>query len=133
MSKPIRCVYVAGAYSADNVMGLIDNIRRGMRLCAEVWKAGFAYYCPWADFQIHLMLDQEHADRLTVQDGYAASMAWLERSDAMLIGDWAACGNSKGLHLEIRRCHELGIPVFESLDALKQAALLEDLKEAVRA
>lgn len=119
MSKPIRCVYVAGAYSSDNVLGVIDNIRRGMRLCTEVWKAGFAYYCPWADFQIHLMLPQDQADSMTVEQCYASSMAWLERSDAVLVGDWPACAKSKGTMLEIQRAMQLGIPVFRSLENLK--------------
>lgn len=122
MSKSIRCVYVAGAYSSNNVLGVIDNIRRGMRLCTEVWLAGFAYYCPWADFQIHLMLPQEEGAAMTVDQCYASSMAWLERSDAVLVGDWPACAKSKGTALEIKRAGECDIPVFHSLADLIEAS-----------
>ena len=49
-------MYVAGAYSSDNVLGVLDNMRRGMRMSTEIFLAGFSPFCPWLDYQFQLML-----------------------------------------------------------------------------
>lgn len=107
-------VYVAGAYSADNVIDVLDNMRRGMRAGTEVFLAGFAPFCPWLDYQFQLMLREGEA--LTVPDYYAYSMAWLDVSDVMLV--LPNSEHSKGTQAEIARAKQLAIPVFGSLKAL---------------
>lgn len=115
----MKRVYVAGAYSADNVIMVLDNIKNGMRLSTQVFLAGYAPFCPWFDFHYQLMLrDNEH---LTVKDYYNYSIAWLEVSDCLLIGDWPECEHSYGTKKEIERAIELGIPIYRSLQELINA------------
>ena len=112
----MKRVYVAGAYSSNNVIGVLDNIREGMRLSTKVFLAGFAPFCPWLDFHFTLML--RDGESLTVPNYYRYSMAWLEVSDAMLIGDWPGCENSTGTKAEIQMAGELGIPIYKTLEKL---------------
>ena len=79
----MKRVYVAGAYSADNVMDVLHNMRRGMRASTEVFLAGFAPFCPWLDYHYTLMLKE--GERLTVNDYYECGLAWVEASDAVLV------------------------------------------------
>lgn len=110
----MKRIYVAGAYSANNVIGVLDNMRKGMRLSTEVMLAGFAPFCPWLDY--HFQLQLREGETLSVEHYYAYSFAWLEASDAvLLVPGW---GNSKGTLAEIERAKELHIPVFETLESV---------------
>lgn len=112
----MKRVYVAGPYSADNVITVLDNMREGMRISTEVLLAGYAPFCPWLDYHFTLML--RPGETITVPDYYAYSMAWLEVSDAILmIGDWQ---NSKGAKAELERAIALDIPVFYDIDDFKK-------------
>ena len=108
-------VYVAGAYSADNVITVFENMRRGMRASVEVLLAGFSPFCPWLDYQFNLMLRDD--EQLTVEDYYEYSMAWLEVSDIMLV--LPNSEDSEGVQAEIARAEELDIPICYSLDAVR--------------
>jgi len=110
----MKRVYVAGPYSADNVITVLDNIREGVRISTRVLLAGYAPFCPWMDFHFQLMLREN--EELTVQNYYDYSMAWLEASDAVLV--YKLRPDSKGTAAEIDRALELGIPVFYSLNSL---------------
>lgn len=123
--KEIKRVYVAGAYSSDNVLGVLNNIREGIKLSLEVLLAGFSPFVPWFDFHFQLMLKDNQ--KLTVQDYYDYSMAWLEVSDAiLLVPGWQ---KSKGTKKEMERANELGLHIFYSLeDLLNWRVLQENLK-----
>ena len=104
----MKRVYVAGPYSADNVLDVLKNIGLGEKTCACLFGNGFAPFCPWHDKSY--VIDNFDSD-FTVQQFYDYSMAWLEVSDAvLLIGCWE---NSKGTLKEIARAEEIGIPVFK--------------------
>lgn len=108
--RPIR-VYVAGAYSANNVLDVLKNIGRGQHYAAELFMAGFAPFCPWHDkeYVIHNW-DKE----MTVDMFYKYSLAWLEVSDWVFVApEWE---NSTGTKMEIEKAKELGLPIFYSLD-----------------
>lgn len=107
-------VYVAGAYSSDNVLGVLRNMGRGIQASKDVLKAGFAPYCPWLDYQ-YVLVAQDDED-LTLDAFYQYSMAWLDVSKAMLV--LPNSENSKGTQAEIARAKELGIPILGSLKAL---------------
>ena len=110
----MKRIYVAGPYSADNVISVLDNMRKGMSLSKDVFLAGFAPFCPWLDYHFTLML--KHGEKLTVEDYYNYSMAWLEASDAILVlPNWQS---SKGTVMELERAKELSIPIFYTLDDL---------------
>jgi hypothetical protein len=117
----MKRVYVAGAYSADNVVSVLDNMRRGMRVSTEVLLAGYAPFCPWLDYHFQLMLRE--GETLTVRDYYQYSLAWLEASDAVLV--LPDSENSKGTQAEIARARELNIPVYYNLDDLQYPGLTE--------
>lgn len=114
MYRSIR-VYIAGAYSADNVIDLARNISIGSQTANMAEEAGFAVYSPWDDFQ-RFVLAGSH--RTTVEDKYRCSMAWLEVSDALLVAENPYNSKSKGLEAELIRARHLGIPIFHDLDAL---------------
>lgn len=107
-------VYVAGAYSADNVIAVLENMRVGLRASKEVLLAGFAPFAPWLDYHFSLML--EDGESLTVEDYYRYSLAWLEASDCMVIV--SGFGTSKGVLAEKIFAEEHGIPVYDSLEEL---------------
>jgi hypothetical protein len=47
-------VYVAGPYSANNVMDVLKNIRIGILWSVKLLTLGFAPFTPWTDFQLSL-------------------------------------------------------------------------------
>ena len=112
----MKRVYVAGAYSATNVIDVLDNMRKGMRLSTEVMLAGFAPFCPWLDY--HFQLQLREGEALSVNDYYQYSLTWLEVSDAvLLVPGWE---HSKGTIEEIKVAKSLNIPVYYTLVKLKK-------------
>jgi hypothetical protein len=101
-------VYVAGPYSADNVIDLLENIRKGQRASVEILLAGHEPFCPWLDYQFQFVLHD--GEYLSVEDYYRYSMAWLEVSDAIVLLDgWQA---STGSLAEWRRAIKLDIRIY---------------------
>lgn len=118
----IKRVYVAGLYSRNpdgsqaNIVQALGNMRRGQMACLQVWRAGFAPFCPWQDYQYSLLDDQP----ITKEMYQTLSMRWLEVSDAVLVISGEGIGS--GVDREIARAMELGIPIFRSLEELVHAA-----------
>lgn len=115
----MKRVYVAGAYSDDNVIGVLKNIGRGQYWSGRIFQAGMAPFCPWFDKEYVIMNWEDDFD---VEKFYAYSLAWLEPSDAVFVipnyrglKDWQ---DSKGTLAEIKQAKELGIPVFYTWDKL---------------
>ena len=102
-------VYVAGAYSADNIINCLKNIGRGEHYSAELFMRGYAPFCPWHDADYVI----KNWDKdFTVRQFYDYSMAWLDVSDVVyLVPGWE---NSKGTLAEIERAKQLNIPVVKS-------------------
>lgn len=110
----MKRVYVAGAYSANNVIGVLDNMREGMRWATRVLLAGHAPFVPWFDFHFQLMLRE--GETLAVRDYYQYSLAWLRASDVVFVTPgWE---QSKGTLAEIEEAERLGIPVVYGIGAL---------------
>ena len=100
-------VYVAGPYSADNVLGVLSNIRKGNQVAYELLQMGFAPFSPWLD---HLFVFMDSTNDLSVNDFYEYSLEWMRVSDVIFVqGEWA---NSKGTKAEVEEAERLGIPVF---------------------
>ncbi len=107
----MKRVYVAGKYSSDNIMGVLDNIKRGTQVCVDLLKKGYIPFCPFLDFNFHWFGD------LTLEDYYRYSLGWLEVSDCVYV--LKNSENSKGTQKEIERARELNIPVlYEGRDYL---------------
>ena len=113
MKDRIR-VYVAGAYSADNVIAVLDNMRRGMRICTQLFVTGYAPFCPWFDYHFQLMLREDEA--LTVNDYYEYSIAWLLAADCVYVMPDSEV--SRGTAREIELARENNIPVYFQLSLL---------------
>lgn len=110
-------VYVAGAYSADNILDIFNNMRKGMRLGLEVLLAGYAPFVPWFDYHFQLMLRE--TETIPLSTYYEYSLAWLRVSNAVLVVPNSE--NSIGTQNEIKEAVHLGIPIFYSLDELNKS------------
>ena len=110
----MKRVYVAGAYSSDNVIGILDNMREGMRWATKVLLLGHAPFCPWQDHHYQLMLRDD--ETLKVEDYYRHGLAWLRMSDVVFVTP--GFENSKGTIAEIAEADRLGIRVVYSLDEI---------------
>jgi len=121
------CVYVAGAYNAPAAVEMFNNMRKGMRTSMKLMgltEIELNPFCPWLDFHYALVGDGEE-NQLTLDRFYRYSIAWLRRSDYMLlVPGWE---NSRGTQMEIEVAKEENIPIFESLDELLER-VREDLK-----
>ena len=121
-------VYVAGPYSADNVLGVLRNIGYGEDWCSFLFCEGFAPFCPWHDKSYAMNAAN---GRPTVQDFKDLSFAWLEVSEAVfLIDGWE---KSEGVKAEIAFAEAHGIPVFSDYDKLlewKESVLKASENEA---
>ena len=105
-----RRIYIAGPYSAPDVLSVFSNMRRGMILATQVRKLGFAPFCPWMDF-MYYFLDQENS--FDLENCYEYSLAWLEVSDGILFTpDWRT---SHGAQMEHAYAIEHHIPIFYNL------------------
>ncbi len=107
----MKRIYIAGPFSGNNVIEILNNIRKGMRLATQVFLKGYSPFCPWLDFHFQLMLQE--GETLSVDDYYRYSIDWLEVSDAMLV--MPNSENSKGVQMELMVAKELYIPVFYSI------------------
>lgn len=104
-------VYIAGKYSADNVLDVLGNIHDGIKASAEVLKYGMAPFCPFLDYQFHFF-----DKTLNIEDYHRYSMAWLEVSGVVFV--LPDSENSKGTQAEIKRAEELGIKIVYNMKDL---------------
>lgn len=109
----MKRVYVAGPYSANNVLDVLRNIGRGEKVCSELFSKGFYPFCPWHDKSF--VTDNPDGD-FTVEQFYKYSLAWLEVSDCMLV--LPGYETSKGTLAEIQCALAKDIPVFYSMGAM---------------
>ena len=107
----MKRVYIAGAYNADNVVSVLDNMRRGMRAATEVLLKGYAPFVPWFDYHFNLMLRE--GEELDLNDYYKYSITWLGVCDAVLVVPNSEFSN--GTKSEIEYAKRKAIPVFYSL------------------
>lgn len=107
----MKRVYVAGAYSSNNVIGVLDNMRRGMKLSYDVLKLGAAPFVPWFDYHFSLI------GEVTLDEYYNYSLAYLKVCDAMIVVI-EGMENSKGTQHEIDYAKENNIPIFYNLQEL---------------
>ena len=103
----MKKIYVAGAYSADNILDIMANVKKGQDMAAYLIAHGYAVFCPFLDFQLALTA---YGSDLTKEMYQANSMAFVESCDAILV----LCGyeKSNGTKREIKRAKELDIPVY---------------------
>ena len=106
-------IYLAGKYSADNIIGVLDNIHNGIKVATKIIKKGHAVFCPWLDYQYHFF-----DNTLTKGDYQRNSMAWVDACDEL----WVMPGSeaSQGTQREIIRATEMGkrIRYLQSMEVI---------------
>lgn len=103
----MKRIYIAGPYSADNIIDVLNNIKTGIRVSTQAMMMGYAVFCPWLDHQFAFYVREgEELPKKAYQDN---SMAWLEVSEEI----WVLPNSEKsnGTQKEIARAKELNIPV----------------------
>jgi len=104
----MKRVYIAGPYSSDNIIGGLENIRRGRRMAAKLLQHGIAVFCPWLDSELFMQLRE--GEVITLETIQKHSIAWLTASEAVLcLRGWET---SRGTLTEIQVANECNIPVF---------------------
>lgn len=106
----INKVYVAGSYSADNVIQVLKNIREGIKMSAKLLKLGYSPFCPFLDHQFLFYED------ITIEQMYKYSIDFLEVCDVMYV--LPNSEQSKGTQKEILIANKLKIPVVYSIKEL---------------
>ena len=102
----MKKIYVAGPYSADNIMDVLAHIRNGIETGAALIRKGYAVFCPFLDFLYALSW---LGPSLTKQDYQYNSLAWVDVCDVVFVLEgWEY---SPGTMREIARAQELNIPV----------------------
>ena len=101
-------IYVAGAFGADNMEDVGDNMRRGMELAYDILCFGHNPFVPWFDFQFKLLDKNGICTRNRM---YAYSLGWLDACDAIVVVP-EGYERSEGTLRELERAAELGIPSY---------------------
>lgn len=96
-------IYLAGKYSDNNIIGVLNNIKKGISIAAKLIKEGNNVFCPFLDYQYHFF------ENLTKQDYQRNSMSFVEWADELWI--LPNSENSGGTQREITKANELKIPV----------------------
>lgn len=110
----MKRVYVAGPYSSGNVITILQNIGRGEKACAELFKLGYYPFCPWHDKSYVIDNPDEN---FTVEQFYNFSIAWLKVSEVMLLlPGWQT---SKGTMAEYQIALDMNMPCFENIEHLE--------------
>ena len=109
----MKRIYIAGPYSADNVLSVFENMRKGIALATRVRREGYAPFCPWMDFMYYLTNMGESFD---IENCYEYSLAWLKVSDGVLFtSDWKT---STGAVMEHEYAIRQAIPIFYNISEL---------------
>lgn len=120
----MKRVYVAGPYNAPDVIGVLRNMRVGIKACVKLLQEyNVAPFCPWIDYQFSLQ------EEIPLEKYWEYSMAWLLAADAVyLLPYW---WKSPGSIQEIEEAKANGIPVFEDMGALEDWLRTQDRIERV--
>lgn len=110
-------VYICGAYSGDNILEILDNMRKGMRVATELLIAGYAPFYPFTDYHYQLM--RRNGDpELTLSDYYESSISWMSVSQAIFV--LPTYKKSTGAKKEIMIANGVGKPLFFDIETLKK-------------
>jgi hypothetical protein len=105
-------VYVAGPYSADNILDVLKNIRTGISAATLLLQNGFAVFCPFVDFQYGL------SGSLPMEVYKNNSLEFLNSCDIILmLPGWE---QSKGAKEELRIAMFRNMRVFYDVETLLQ-------------
>lgn len=106
MNRIVR-VYVAGPYTHPDP---VENTHRAVMLGDELLQAGYCPYIPHLNLLWHIIRPRPAAD------WYAYDKHWLVKCDVVL----RMPGLSVGADGECALARMAGIPIVDSIDALKE-------------
>ena len=118
--KKLNRIYVAGPFSSTDTIQVFENMRKGIRLCAELLDYGFNPFCPWIDY-LMLVAAPDNLHNLSRKRMLNYSLKWLEVCDTLLIDTdtWKdSWRSSNGTIGEWKRAEELGIQIYWSSEKL---------------
>lgn len=98
-------VYVAGPLSRGDTAG---NVRAAISAAGELVTLGHLPYVPHLTILWHLVQPRPYEEWMRLD------LAWLAVCDALV----RLPGDSLGAEVEVERAHELGIPVYLSVEGL---------------
>lgn len=121
-------VYIAGPISKGD---LATNVNQGTAAFIALAKAGFAPWCPhWSVYAKQCGQGQFHEDEdesachavgtregnheMSHADWMGIDLPWVGVADAVL----RLPGESTGADMEVAHARKVGVPVFDSIDAL---------------
>lgn len=99
-------IYISGPLSTGNRQ---ENVKKACDCALELIKLGYSPYCP------HLTDYLDPDDSLGHATWMECDLLWVEVSDAVL----RLPGESKGADMEVAKAHEMGIPVYNSIEELQ--------------
>jgi hypothetical protein len=119
--KYIERVYIAGPITprglrkdTDNAaVEYLYNIRDMFRVAIQLMDNGYSPFVPACDFPLFLV------DDIAPEKMYGTGLAWLEKSDAILLLPYDA-EKCHGVVAELEKAKELGIPVFTSINDINE-------------
>ena len=108
--ETMKLVYVVGPYRGSGQWQIFQNIRRAEALALQVWQMGAACICPHKNTESF--------------NGAAPDRVWLDgdlemvrRCDAILcVPGWESSSGSLG---EVALAKQLGLPIFQSIEELR--------------
>jgi len=120
--KAMRIVYVAGAYRARTIFGVLWNILKARWVAIKLWKWGYAVICPHMNTALF-----PHEGRIDYIKGDLAMLDRLKEGHdcLVLIPGWQ---KSTGANDELERAHNISLKVYEweyDKDFLKARGLRE--------
>jgi len=108
----MKVVYVAGAMNADNILDVLANISRGVKLGQEVLKEGHAPIVPHLDIAFKLQGGDDF--NIPMDMYYKYTLKIMTKCDAVIVCEKSETSN--GTIREIETANDLGIPVYYSIE-----------------
>lgn len=113
-------VYVAYRYSCEGkVVPILNSIGRATQAGVELERKGFIAYVPHFDWLLAAVDGIDGKPSITLEQYYKHGIEWLKYCDALLLVDPEDYGSSKGVTAEVDYCLDHDIPVFTSVDEIR--------------
>lgn len=107
-------IYVAGPLSAPTPTGVPTNVARAIDVSNELVKMGYAPIVPHLSYYQNLRA-KALGEGIDYETWMSIDFRLIEKCDAMFV-----IAQSPGTNREILFAHDLGIPIFTSLEQLEE-------------
>ena len=108
MERIKKYIFISGPYTKGDVG---HNVHNFLWTAETLMREGYIVFNPI------LLYFQDISFPITYEDWMIQDLAWLEKCDAVL----RIPGESKGADLECNKAKALGIPVYNTIDDLKNS------------